>query len=394
LVEAESPSSSFRPEIQVYCFMTRLVKKIAFFTAFIIPALVITGFYADEHWNYLAIVFSFLIIPLLDQQMGIDTRNVPEAEVKSVGEEYYYRFVTYVWATFQVAFIFWGTYAVSSGRLNSVWEWIGFIVSFSLVTGGIGITVAHELGHKKSALERAYCKILLMTVSYMHYYIEHNRGHHVLVATPEDPATAHKNENFYKFWLRSVFIGYAHAWKLEKESLKRKGFPVWSVRNEMIWFALLPILFSGALTLIFSFLLNRIVWEVPVFFFSQSFLAFSLLELVNYVEHYGIMRKELAPGKYERVNPLHSWNASHMLSNFFLFQLQRHSDHHAYAHKRYQVLNHYDQSPQLPFGYPTMILLAMVPPVWFGMMNKRLEQCQKVTYTEPANTDLVRASVS
>jgi alkane 1-monooxygenase len=203
--------------------MIRFVKKIAFFTAFIIPALVITGFYADEHWNYLAIVFSFLILPLLDQQMGIDTGNVPEAEVKSVSEEYYYRFVTYVWAAFQVAFIFWGTYAVSSGRLNSVWEWIGFVVSFSLVTGGIGITVAHELGHKKSALERTYCKILLMTVSYMHYYIEHNRGHHVLVATPDDPATARKNENFYKFWLRSVFIGYAHAWKLEAESLKRKG---------------------------------------------------------------------------------------------------------------------------------------------------------------------------
>jgi alkane 1-monooxygenase len=136
--------------------------------------------------------------------------------------------------------------------------------------------------------------------------------------------------------------------------------------------------------MIFSFMFGRIVWEVPVFFFSQSFLAFSLLELVNYVEHYGIMRKELAPGKYERVNPLHSWNASHLLSNFFLFQLQRHSDHHAYAHKRYQILNHYDQSPQLPFGYPTMILLAMVPPVWFGMMNKRLEQWQKVTYVEAA----------
>jgi alkane 1-monooxygenase len=325
--------------------------------------------------------------------MGIDTGNVPEAEVKRVSEEYYYRFVTYVWTAFQVAFIFWGTYAVSSGRLNSVWEWVGFIVSFSLVTGGIGITVAHELGHKKLALERTYCKILLMTVCYMHYYIEHNRGHHVLVATPEDPATAHKNENFYTFWLRSVFVGYAHAWKLEAESLKRKGFSIWSLRNEMIWFALLPILFCGALTLIFSFLFGRTIWEVPVFFFSQSFLAFSLLELVNYVEHYGIMRKELAPGKYERVNPLHSWNASHLLSNFFLFQLQRHSDHHAYAHKRYQVLNHYDQSPQLPFGYPTMILLAMIPPVWFGMMNKRLEQWQKVTYAEPANSDLVRNPV-
>lgn len=356
----------------------------AFFTAFILPTLVITGFYADELWNYLAIAFSFLILPLLDHYAGINTDNIPEAEVKLVSEEYYYRFVTYVWAAFQVAFILWGAYAASSGKLNSAWEWTGFIVGFSLVTGGIGITVAHELGHKKSALERTYSKVLLMTVCYMHFYIEHNRGHHVLVATPEDPATSKKNENFYRFWLRSVFAGYAHAWKLETESLQRKGFRVWSMRNEMIRFALLPILFCGALTLVFSFLLNRVVWEIPVFFFSQSFLAFSLLELVNYVEHYGIVRKELAPGKYERVNPLHSWNACHLLSNFFLFQLQRHSDHHAYAHKRYQVLNHYDQSPQLPFGYPTMILLALVPPIWFGMMNKRLEQWQKVTYVEAA----------
>jgi alkane 1-monooxygenase len=204
------------------------------------------------------------------------------------------------------------------------------------------------------------------------------------VATPGDPSTARKNESFYTFWVRSVFKGYAHAWRLEAESLKRKGYAIWSLHNEMIRFAILPLLFCGALTLMFSLLLNRITWEVPVFFFSQSLLAFSLLELVNYVEHYGIMRKEIAPGKYERVNPLHSWNASHLLSNFFLFQLQRHSDHHAYAHKRYQVLNHYEQSPQLPFGYPTMIMLAMVPPVWFGIMNKRLEQWQKVAVTEAA----------
>jgi alkane 1-monooxygenase len=364
--------------------MSRLLKKLAFFTAFIMPALVIIGFYAGEYWNYLAILFSFIFIPLLDQTMGVNTSNVPETEVKIVSEEFYYRFVTYVWTALQLSLIFWGAYAATSGKLNSLWEWIGFIVSFSLVTGGIGITVAHELGHKKSTLERTYGKILLMTVCYMHFYIEHNRGHHVLVATPDDPATARKNESFYKFWMRSVFKGYAHAWRLEAESLKRKGHAIWSIHNEMIRFAVLPLLFCGALTLMFSLLLNRITWEVPVFFFSQSFLAFSLLELVNYVEHYGIIRKEIAPGKYERVNPLHSWNASHLLSNFFLFQLQRHSDHHVYTHKRYQVLNHYEQSPQLPFGYPTMIMLAMVPPVWFWMMNKRLEQWQKVTFTEAA----------
>jgi alkane 1-monooxygenase len=150
----------------------------------------------------------------------------------------------------------------------------------------------------------------------------------------------------------------------------------------MIWFAILPIMFCTALTISLSTLLNRVTWEVPVFFFVQSFLAFTLLELVNYVEHYGIVRKEISPGKYERVNPIHSWNSSHMLSNFFLFQLQRHSDHHAFAYKRYQILNHYNVSPQLPFGYPTMIIMALVPPLWFGVMNGRLDEWQKADRME------------
>lgn len=357
--------------------MRKLLKKLAFFTAFIIPTLVIVGYYTDGYWNYLAIFFSFILMPMLDQRIGIDTSNVPSENVKVVSEEFYYRFVTYIWTYFQLTFLVWGAYAVTSGRLSTPLEWTGFVVSFSLVTGGIGITVAHELGHKKSSLERAYGKALLMTVCYMHFYIEHNRGHHVLVATPEDPATARKNENFYKFWVRSVFKGYAHAWKLERESLKKKNYKVLSVHNEMIRFALFPLLFCAGLTLLVSLSHNRLTWEVPLFFFTQSFLAFTLLELVNYVEHYGIMRKELSPGRFERVNPLHSWNASQILSNFFLFQLQRHSDHHAFAHKRYQVLNHYDESPQLPFGYPTMIILAMLPPVWFRLMNHRFEQWQK-----------------
>jgi alkane 1-monooxygenase len=361
--------------------MKSLFKKLAFFTAFIIPALVIAGFYLDDYWNFLAIVFSFLLIPLIDQSVGIDTSNVDESKVKIVGEEFYYRFVTYVWTFVQIGFVLWSAFAVTTGRLNSKWEWAAFVLSVSLVTGGIGITVAHELGHKKSSLERTYGKILLMTVCYMHFYIEHNRGHHVTVATPEDPATARKNESFYLFWIRSVFGGYAHAWKLEGESLKRNNKSVFSIHNEMIWFAILPILFCAALTIGFSIFLNRPVWEVPVFFFAQSFLAFTLLELVNYVEHYGIVRKEISPGRYERVNPVHSWNSSHMLSNFFLFQLQRHSDHHAFAYKRYQILNHYDVSPQLPFGYPTMIIMALVPPLWFAVMNGRLEKWETMVLT-------------
>lgn len=354
--------------------MRSIVSSVGFSTAFIIPLLVVGGFYMGGYWNFNALAFSFVILPFLDQAVGVDPSNVPEAEVPRRSGAFYYRFVTYVWTWVQLVFLFWGAFAVTSGRLNGAVEWMAFIMSYALVTGGIGITVAHELGHKKSALERFYGKLLLLTVCYMHFYIEHNRGHHVVVATPADPATARKNENFYRFWVRSVFLGYLDAWKLEKERLKRKKRAVFGIHNEMMWFAILPLLFCLVLTATACLLLNRWAWEVPLFFFSQSAVAFTLLELVNYVEHYGIVRREIVPGKFERVNPLHSWNASHLLSNFFLFQLQRHSDHHAFAHKRYQVLNHYDESPQLPFGYPTMIILALVPPVWFAFMNKRLEQ--------------------
>lgn len=351
-----------------------LLKKFGYFTAFIIPALVIIGYYLGGWWNYLAIIDVFIVLPIIDHLLGISTKNVPKEEESSVANDYYYRFITYLWTWFQVAFMGWGFYVIAFGTINTLYEWIGFTLSFALVTGGIGITVAHELGHKKEAIERFYSKVLLMTVCYMHFYIEHNKGHHVQVATPEDPATARKDENFFAFWFRSVFQGYGHAWHIENERLRRKGKSAFSLNNEMIWFTLLPIIFCAVVTLGFSLYAGHLVWEVPVFFFAQSFLAFTLLELVNYVEHYGIIRQQDESGRYERVTPVHSWNASHLLSNFFLFQLQRHSDHHANAIRRYQILRHYDEAPQLPAGYPTMIIIAMVPPLWFSMMNKRLEK--------------------
>jgi alkane 1-monooxygenase len=353
-----------------------LIKKFCFYLAFMLPAAVMVGFYAGGGWNWLTPLLVFILIPMADYWVGIDKQNVSKAEVKVVGEEFYYRFVTYVWTYVQLAFVSWAAYAVSMGVLTTSVQWVGFTLSVGLVTGGIGITIAHELGHKKSKLEQFYSKALLMTVFYMHFFIEHNKGHHVQVATPEDPATARKGENFYSFWLRSVFVGYHHAWKLEAKRLKDRNLALFSLSNQMIAFALLPLLFCGLLTAILSYMQARIVWEVPVFFFAQSIIAFTLLELVNYIEHYGIVRKK-EKDEYERVNPLHSWNASHLISNFFLFQLQRHSDHHAHASKRYQVLEHYDESPQLPFGYPTMIMIAVVPPAWFAVIHPRLAQWEK-----------------
>lgn len=353
-------------------------KKIGFFSAFIIPALVIAGYYLGGAWNFSTVVFVFVLIPIIDQIVGKDAENVEDSVVFQVAEEFYYRFILYVWVYVQLAFLAWGCYIVAQQNMTSL-EYMGFILGFPLVTGGIGITVAHELGHKKSKLERFYAKVLLMTTCYMHFYIEHNRGHHVHVGTPKDPATSRRGENFYAFWVRTVRDSYLNAWRLEFERMSRKGLSKFSLQNDMIWFTLLPILLCAILTAVFSLPQGGILWDIPIFFFIQSILGFSLLEAVNYIEHYGIVRKEIAPNKYEKVNTLHSWNANQLISNFFLFQLQRHSDHHAFAHKRYQVLKHVEESPQLPAGYPSMILLALVPPLWFKVMDKKLDEWKQTS---------------
>ena len=350
-----------------------------FLTAFIVPLLAITGFYLGGAFNCITIFFVFVFIPLADYLIGEDPENMEEDKARIISEEFYYRLITYIWAVFQLGFVIWGSYVVATNTLTTL-EWITFTFSFALVTGGIGITVAHELGHKKSKIERFYSRLILMTVSYMHFYIEHNRGHHVYVATPRDPATSRKGEHFYRFWLRSVVGSYLSAWRLENAGLKRKGKSPFSMSNEMIWYTFLPFAFCTLLLVTAWQLGFSAYWNIPIFFFAQSLLAFSLLEIVNYVEHYGIVRKEIAPGKYERVNPMHSWNSNHRLSNFFLFQLQRHSDHHANAIKRYQVLKHYDESPQLPSGYPAMIMLAAVPPLWFKWMNPKLKHWEETVY--------------
>lgn len=351
----------------------KLLKKLGFYSAFILPVLLIAGFYLGG-FNLLIIhAFVFILVPFLDFQIRTDRFNIPENEISDVSKERFYRFVTFIWVYVQLGVLVWAFYSVAYYPL-SFWEWMAFATGLALVTGGVGITVAHELGHKQEALEQFYSKVLLMTVCYMHFIIEHNRGHHVRVATPEDPATSRFGETFYSFWWRSVKDGYVSAIHLEKERLAKKSIPFWSAQNQMIQYALIPLVFIGVFTLFFSFLQSRFVWEVPVFFFAQSFFGFSLLELVNYIEHYGMARKKLPNGRYEKVTPLHSWNASHIVSNFLLFQLQRHSDHHAFAHKRYQVLDHYDESPQLPQGYSAMIVLALFPPLWFKVMDRRLEE--------------------
>ena len=355
-----------------------LGKKIGFFSAFILPFLLLLGSYLGGYGYYLPLIFSFVFLPIIDFMAGEDSTNVPEDKIAFISKEKYYEIILYLWVFIQTGILIWCFYHIANKHLEA-FEWIGFILGASYITGGIGITVAHELGHKHSKLQRFISKLLLMQVFYMHFIIEHNQGHHVHVATPKDPATAKKGENFYAFWIRSVFNGYFHAWKIENKRLAKSGISRLSVQNKMIWYNLAPILFAVLSTLIFSLFSGRVVFEIPLFFFSQSLLAFTLLEHVNYIEHYGIIRKETEPGKFERVTPQHSWNANHRISNFFLFQLQRHSDHHINATRPYQVLKQYNESPQLPAGYPTMVILSLFPPLWFRIMNKRLEEHTQLT---------------
>jgi alkane 1-monooxygenase len=360
------------------------LKKIGFFSALILPVLLILGVYLGGANLFLIHCFVFIFVPVMDFLISTDRENVPKEAVSRVTQEKFYKLVTFFWVYVQFGVLIWGFYIVSVSHF-SWWEFLAFASGMALITGGIGITVAHELGHKNDWLEQLYSKMLLMTVSYMHFFIEHNRGHHVRVATPDDPATSRFGESFYSFWYRSVFDGYQSAWELERERLSKKGIPFWSIHNQMIQFAILPLVFVSLAFGISSLLLDRLVWEVPLFFFIQSVLGFSLLELVNYLEHYGMERRKMESGVYERVTPIHSWNASHVVSNFLLFQLQRHSDHHANAHKRYQVLNHYDESPQLPAGYSAMIILALFPPLWFATMDPRLNDWKQKTFEKPSS---------
>jgi alkane 1-monooxygenase len=359
-------------------------KKYTYLICFILPPVAILGFVLGGVANFLTPILVFLILPILDIIIGLDSTNPKEEEVPSLQNEKFYRYVTYAWGYLQLALVAWACYAVATTSLE-IYELIGFTISIGLITGGIGITVGHELGHKNTKFEQFLSKMILMTVCYMHFFIEHNKGHHLNVSTKDDPATSRLNESFYTFYPRTVFGSFVSAWNIEKKRLQKQGKAVWSLANEMIRFVLITLAFAGILFGGISLITGQIQWIVLGFFFAQSWFGFSLLELVNYIEHYGLRRKEIAPGKFEKVMPVHSWNANHFVSNAFLFHLQRHSDHHANAGRRYQSLRHFEESPQLPAGYEAMILLALFPPIWKKIMNPKLEQWQAEFFKKASN---------
>ena len=308
-------------------------------------------------------VLVFGVFPPLDLALGMDPANPPDGVIKWLEQDRYYRWCTYLYLPIQYGGLVFACWLWAYGHLSTV-DSVGLALTVAMVSG-IAINTAHELGHKRDSLERWMSRVALAQSGYGHFYIEHNRGHHVRVATPEDPASARLGESFYAFLPRTVVGSLRSAWELEGVRLRRLNKGAWSAHNDILGAWAMTVVLFAALTAVFG-------WVVLPYLLIQAALGFSLLEVVNYLEHYGLLRQKREDGRYERTRPEHSWNSNSSASNVLLYHLQRHSDHHANPIRRYQALRHVDNAPQLPTGYAGMIALAIVPPIWRRVMDHRV----------------------
>lgn len=336
-------------------------------------------------WWWIGPLLVYVLLPILDRFFGPDGQNPPDEVMEMLENDKYYRYCTYAYIPFQLASLVFACYLWSTGNLS----WLGIDGGLGLISkiglafsvgvmGGVGINTAHELGHKKDDLERWLSKITLAQTLYGHFYIEHNRGHHVRVSTPEDPASARFGESFWTFLPRSVWGSLKSSWELEKTRLQRLGKSPWTLRNDVLNAWAMSVVLFGVLVAMFGPVI------IP-FLILQAVYGFSLLETVNYLEHYGLLRQKTTTGRYERCTPAHSWNSDHIVTNIFLYHLQRHSDHHANPTRRYQTLRSMDGAPNLPSGYASMIGLAYIPPLWRKVMDHRV--------VEHYDGDITRANI-
>jgi alkane 1-monooxygenase len=317
-------------------------------------------------WLWLTPLMFFGVIPLLDLVSGYDDTNPPDEVIDALENDRYYRWVTYLYLPVQYVGFVLATWYLATADL-SVADKVGLAISIGTVAG-VAINTAHELGHKKESHERWFSKIALAQSFYGHFYIEHNRGHHVRVATPDDPASSRIGESLYRFLPRTVLGSLTSAWHLEKKRFARKQQHPFRPSNDVLNAWAMSVVLWGGL----------VVWlgvEILPYLLLQAVVGFCLLEIVNYMEHYGMLRQKVGPEgrrRYERVTPEHSWNSNNIATNVLLYHLQRHSDHHANPTRRYQVLRDFKEAPVLPTGYTGMIVVALFP-FWFrALMDKRV----------------------
>ena len=346
-------------------------KRYLWLIGLVVPSLVLIALAGRAYLGldflvWIGPIVLFLVVPAIDVIAGLDGSNPPDDVIEALENDRYYRWITFLFLPVQYVGFVVSFYAIAHGDLSTL-DKVGLSVTLGVV-GGIGINTAHELGHKKESHERWLSKIALAQSFYGHFYLEHNRGHHVRVATPEDPASSRLGESFYRFWPRTVLGSLKSAWNLERKRYARKGQHPFRIGNDVLNAWLMSVVLYGAM----------IAWlgiGIAPYLLIQGIFGFSLLEVVNYLEHYGMRRQKVGqPGKerYERVAPSHSWNSNNIATNVLLYHLQRHSDHHANPTRRYQTLRDFKESPVLPTGYAGMILLALVPPAWRKVMDPRV----------------------
>jgi alkane 1-monooxygenase len=340
------------------------MKPISYFFVFLIPAFTVTGLLLQGSLVWLTTVFVFGLVPVLELLLPAPQDNPEEGDFKSLKENRLYDLILYAAVPTQIGVVALCLSIVSAGGLSGL-ELVGAILAVGTCCGGLGINIGHELGHRSTKRDQFLAKVLLSTSLYAHFFIEHNRGHHSRVATYDDPATSRRGEMLYSFWWRSVTGGWRSAWKMEAERLTRRRQPVFSAGNEMLRLQLVQAALLGVIFLLLG-------GAATLAFLVVSALGILLLETVNYLEHYGLQRTRGAHGRWERVRPAHSWNSNCVLGRLLLFNLTRHSDHHAHPKRPYAVLRHFDEAPQLPTGYPGMVLIAFVPPLFFALMDTRL----------------------
>jgi alkane 1-monooxygenase len=317
---------------------------------------------------YAPLIYAWIIIPLLELFLKPDAANLSEAEEEIARQDKAYDYILYAIVLLQMPTLFYFMYSLQDPALRTV-DVIGRVGTMGLLCGTLGINVGHELGHRSNKWEQLLARISLLSSLYMHFYIEHNKGHHKNVATPEDPSSARYGENVFSFWFRSIVYSYFSAWRIAARDAEKKSRPLFGLHNEMLQFQLLQLAFVLLIYFLFG-------WKILLCYLAAALIGILLLETVNYIEHYGLQRKPIAENKYERAMPQHSWNSNHVIGRVMLFELSRHSDHHYLASRKYQVLRHHEDAPQMPTGYPGMMMLSLVPPAWFWVMNKRVKQLQ------------------
>ena len=341
--------------------------------------------FSTTGWQiWMPLIWAWVIIPLAELFIKPIPANMGIAEEELAKKDKTYDILLYLIVILQYSLLIKFCIAMMYDAGVMTWQDItGRIWVMGLLCGTFGINVGHELGHRVNKFEQTLAKMLLLTSLYMHFFTEHNKGHHKRVATPEDPSSARYGEPVYTFYFRTIIFSYISAWHIANDETRKKarlndtvgqGKPAFSLYNEMVQFTLIQIAFLGLIFFVFS-------WLITLYFIAAAFIGILLLETVNYIEHYGLQRRLSGEGKYERTLPSHSWNSNHVIGRLMLFELSRHSDHHYLASRKYQVLRHHDDSPQMPTGYPGMMILSLFPPAWFYIMNRRIKKLQSIKST-------------